>query len=112
MTDFLQWHGWLTLNVWLSWIGLALAASFPIRYHLRTGGAWHRTGEGRWMLYGRALIAAVLALTLVNYYFPGWPGRRFASFVLFAAFIAHLWWPHLLLSQAQRKRDRETSGRR
>lgn len=117
MSEFLAWPGWLVLNVSACWVGLVIAASFPIRYHFSTGGAWHRTSEGRWMLYGRALIAFVIALTLVNYYFPEWPGRRFASFVMFSLFVAHLYWPHLLLSRAHRdhlhgKRNHDgTSGR-
>lgn len=103
MSEFLEWRGWIVLTVLACWLGLVFAASFTIRYHWSTGGAWRTTREGRWMLYGRALIAAVLALTLINFYFPGYPARRLLSFLLIAAYAAHLYWPHLLLSRAQRE---------
>ena len=86
-------------------IGLVLAGSFVVRYHLRTGGAWRRTREGRWMLYGRLLIASVLALTLINNLFRGYPGQRVVSFVFFTVYVAHLWWPHMLLSRADRQKE-------
>lgn len=54
------------------------------------------------MLYGRVLIASIMGLTLVNYYFRGYTGQRFVSFLFFTAYVLHLWWPHVLLSRAQR----------
>lgn len=59
------------------------------------------------MLYGRMLIASILALTLINYYFHGYAGQRFVSFLFFAAYVLHLWWPHVLLSRAQREHNHE-----
>ncbi|MDH6460102.1 hypothetical protein M2302_000253 [Micromonospora sp. A200] len=112
MTDFLAWRGWIHLALAACVVGLGLAASFVVRYHWKTGGAWHRTPEGRWTLYRRAVESALFALTLVNYFAPGWPGRRFASFLLVTAFALQTYIPHRLLTRAQRKRDREDAGRR
>lgn len=111
MSEFLDWDGWRTLTIYACWLGLVIAASFVVRYHLRTGGAWHRTSEGRWMMYGRALIASVLLLTLVNYYFRPYPGQRLVSFLFFAGYVLHLWWPHVLLSRAHRDHAHEGEHR-
>lgn len=92
-------------------IGLVLAGSFVVRYHVRTGGAWRRTREGWWMLTDRIVVASVLALTLVNSLFRGYPGQVFVSFVFFTVYVAYLWWPHLLLSRAVREsREKEDAS--
>ena len=112
MSEFLAWPGWIDLSLLACFVGLLLAASFVVRYHHRTGGAWHRTPEGRWTLYRRAMESAVFGLTLVNYFFPTWPGALFASFLLLAGFALQTYVPHRLLTQAQRARDREPAARR
>lgn len=108
MNEFLQWSGWIDLTMMECVLGLLLTATFTVRYQIQTGGAWRRTSEGRWMMYGRLLIASVLALTLINYFFRGYPGQRIVSFLFFTVYVAHLYWPHVLLARAQRDmRDRE-----
>lgn len=112
MSEFLAWPGWIDLSLLACFIGLVLAASFVVRYHHRSGGAWHRTPEGRWTLYRRCTESAVFGLTLINYFFPLWPGALFASFLLLAAFAVQGYVPHRLLTRAQRRNNGEPAGRR
>ncbi|MEV0725993.1 hypothetical protein AB0I37_24845 [Micromonospora purpureochromogenes] len=111
MSEFLAWSGWVDLILIACAVGLVLAVSFVARYHLRSRGAWHRTPEGRWTLYRRCTESGVFGLTLINYFFPAWPGSLFASFLLVTAFALQTAVPHRLLTRAQRERDREAASR-
>lgn len=105
MRDFLDWPGWLSLIVLACWVGVALAGSFAVRYHYVTGGAWHRTPEGRWTMYRRAMEFAILGLTLINYYVPAWPGILPVSALVMCAYAAQTYVPHCLLSRAHREHN-------
>lgn len=105
LTDLLQWPGWLQLTVASCWIGALIAASFAARYHYVTGGRWHDRDnpEGRWTMYRRLAEVSILGLTLVNWYFPAWPGMAPVAFLVMAGYAAQTLIPHRLLSLRQRE---------
>lgn len=108
MKDLLYWPGWIELTVLACWGGLLIAASFAIRYHCVTGGHWHANPEGRWTMYRRLAEVSILGLTLINWYFPGWPGMAVLSFAVMLGYAAQTLIPHRLLSLRQREaRQRE-----
>lgn len=111
MSSFLNWHGWVTLIVLACWVGVVLASSFVVRYHVMTGGAWHRTPEGRWTLYRRAMEMSILGLTLINYYIPAWPGMLPISALVMAAYAVQTYVPHHLLSRAHREHEHTPRAR-
>jgi hypothetical protein len=100
--DLLVWHGWTDLTLLACVAGLVGCVSFVIRYHLLTRGAWRDYPEGRWMVYGRLIIAAVLLVVVANRAFPGWPARRVITFAIMAAFAAQTYWPLSLVNRAHR----------
>lgn len=110
MSSFLAWNGWTDLTLLACVAGLLGCVSFVVRYHLLTGGAWCRTSEGRWMVYGRLIIAAALLVVVANRAFPGWPARRVITFLIMAAFAAQTYWPLRLVNEAHKDHKHERTG--
>ena len=105
MSSFLGWSGWSTLTLVAATGALVGCVAFVVRYVTVTGGAWRDEPEGRWMVYGRAIIAALLALVIVNRLWPGWAARGAVTFVFMALFAVQAYWPLVLVNRAHRGHD-------
>lgn len=85
----------------ISLFGLGGSLLFVILYHIRTNGHWRRSEIGIWLMFGRANIAALFALLVINRVFPNWPGRVEITLAIAALFAIQTWWPSKLLWSQQ-----------
>jgi hypothetical protein len=96
--------------MWYQWVagaitsgGLAGCVSFVLVYHHRSGGTWHDTSEGRYLVATKTILASLFALILSYQIFGDWPGRQFVAITLYTLYAAFPWWLFYLLIRATRQ---------
>lgn len=95
----------------VSIIGLVTYTVFIIAYHTKTRGAWCHSQVGRWLMLGRANVAALFLFIVTNRIVEHWPGeprsRQITLLVLYSLFALQALWPLSLLWREEMPTPRE-----